>query len=95
LAQAWYDLGLTLHQLGRPDRAVFAFRSALIARPTFPEAAQALYTIEPCANEPMIDEHDISVTDAFESVEGRLLPGFHAREAQPAWRRESMDDPDE
>ena len=42
LAKAWYDVGLTLANLGHPRRAVSAFRAALISRPSYPAAVQAV-----------------------------------------------------
>jgi tetratricopeptide (TPR) repeat protein len=42
LAKAWYDVGLTLADLGHPRRAVSAFRAALISRPSFPAAVLAV-----------------------------------------------------
>lgn len=38
----WYDLGIALVSLKRPKQAIWAFRSALIARPVFPAALIAL-----------------------------------------------------
>jgi cytochrome c-type biogenesis protein CcmH/NrfG len=42
LAKAWYDVGLTLVDLGHASRAVSAFRAALISRPSFPAAELAV-----------------------------------------------------
>lgn len=38
----WYDLGIALLSLKRPRQAIWAFRTALIARPVFPAALIAL-----------------------------------------------------
>ena len=42
LAQAWYDLGLALVDLNKHEQAIPAFRSALTARPVFPQAMLAI-----------------------------------------------------
>ena len=42
LAQAWYDVGTTLVELGKAEQALPAFRSALSARP---ESTQAMLAI--------------------------------------------------
>jgi len=36
LAMVWYDLGVVLSELGRPDKALHAFRSALATCPAIP-----------------------------------------------------------
>jgi tetratricopeptide (TPR) repeat protein len=45
LAGAWYDLGLLLFRLRRPQQAVSALRAALNARPDFHRAQRALALI--------------------------------------------------
>ena len=45
LAGAWYDLGLLLFRLRRPQQAVSALRAALNARPDFRKAQRALALI--------------------------------------------------
>ncbi len=42
LAQAWYDLGTALLELGKYDQAIPAFRSSLIAQPESTQAMLAL-----------------------------------------------------
>jgi len=42
LALAWYDLGTALHELGKFEQAILAFRSALIAQPEYPQAMLAM-----------------------------------------------------
>jgi len=42
LAQAWYDLGMVLQDLGKYEQAIPAYRSALIAQPKFPQALLAM-----------------------------------------------------
>lgn len=38
----WYDLGIALVSLKRPKQAIWAFRTALVANPAFPNALMAL-----------------------------------------------------
>ena len=38
----WYDLGAALIALKRPKQSIWAFRTALVARPAFPDALMAL-----------------------------------------------------
>jgi tetratricopeptide (TPR) repeat protein len=91
LAHAWYDLGLTLNHLGRPDRAVVAFRSALIARPAFPEATEALGSIAPCVDATKALGQESS-PPGIASVVGGSLPEPAAQDRTLEGVRANADD---
>ena len=86
LALVWYDLGLTMNRLGRPDRAASAFRSALTARPAFPDAVLAMQSLAPEFNGPAAAEgehtrHALTSTDG--SPDSALDPGDGSRRGAP------------
>ena len=60
LAQAWFDLGTTLLELGKYEQAIPAFRSALLAQPDHAQAMLALGQAALHANDTKIAEENFT-----------------------------------
>jgi hypothetical protein len=66
LAFAWYDMGVSLAELGYPHRAVCAFRASLVSRPQFPAAGHAIEVLRT-----HIEQHGVR------EGEPRQITGLH------------------
>jgi len=92
LALAWLDLGLTFAEMGQPDRAILAFRSALLSRPGFPAAVGAMNSLAQRAGMTL---HAAGVEPPSEMIdEDDCDPGRVPDQAAGAinWNRTALDD---
>ena len=72
----WYDLGVALVRLKRPKQAIWAFQTALLAQPRFPDALTALESAGVGAGHDEVAHDELSRSLVIESKRGIAKDDF-------------------